>query len=176
MALQRYVGLLRGINVGGKALLAMSDLRAAFESLGVSDVRTYINSGNVIFRHKAVDLRKLEIRAEKAIPIPAKVVIKSFAEYESIVRAIPPAWTDDSVTRVYVMFLRHGVDSKDILAKIDVNPEVEQLHYTPGALLWAADRSGLTRSRVAKLPKSIGQEMTARNLNTTRKLYDLLKS
>src|SRR5689334_23081346 len=108
-ALESYVALLRGINVGGKALLAMSDLRAAFESLGLSDVRTYINSGNVIFRHKLVDGRKLEVRAEGAIPLPAKVVIKTMAEYEPIVRAIPETWKDDEKTRVYVLFLRHTI-------------------------------------------------------------------
>jgi uncharacterized protein (DUF1697 family) len=173
---QAYVALLRGLNVGGKGMISMSDLRAAFESLGLADVRTYINSGNVVFRHKAANSRKLEAKAESAVPIPTKVVIRTLPEYESIVEAIPKSWSDDEVTRVYVLFLRHTVDSRDALAKIEVNTEVEQLIYTPGALLWAADRSGLTRSRVAKMPKAIAQEMTARNLNTTRKLYDLLKS
>jgi uncharacterized protein (DUF1697 family) len=171
-----YVALLRGVNVGGKGLISMSDLRAVFESLGAADVRTYINSGNVIFRHKPADPRKLEVRAERAIPIPAKVVIKTLAEYESIVRAIPKDWSDEKRWRYYVLFLRHGIDSAKVLDEIRVNAEVEQLIYTPGALLWAADRSGLTRSHVAKLGKAIGQEMTSRNLNTTRKIYDLLKS
>jgi uncharacterized protein (DUF1697 family) len=171
-----YVALLRGVNVGGKGLLSMADLRAAFEACGAADVRTYINSGNVVFRHRPVDARKLEVKAERAIPIPTKVVIKTLAEYETIVRAVPADWKDDQDWRVYVMFLRHTIDSPEILGRIAVNAEVEQLLYTPGALLWSADRSGLTRSRVAKLGKAIGQEMTARNLNTTRKLYELLKS
>ena len=170
-----YVALLRGVNVGGNGMISMADLRAAFESIGAAEVRTYINSGNVVFRHRPVDVRKLEIKAERAIPIPTKVVIKTIAEYETIVRAIPADWKDGA-WRYYVMFLRHTIDSPKVLDEIAVNAEVEQLLYTPGALLWAADRSGLTRSRVARLGKAIGQEMTARNLNTTRKLYELLKS
>jgi uncharacterized protein (DUF1697 family) len=83
---------------------------------------------------------------------------------------------DDKVTRCYVLFLRHTIDSPVILDRIDVNTGVEELVYTPGALLWAADRSGLTRSRVARLPKALGAEMTARNLNTTRKLYGLMQA
>lgn len=171
-----YVALLRGLNVGGNGMISMADLRGAFESLGLSNVRTYINSGNVVFQHKTIDPRKLEIRAEKAIPIETKAVIKTLAEYESIVRAIPASWKDEKTWRYYVLFLRHTIDSPKVLNEIAVNAEVEELIYTPGALLWAADRSGLTRSRVAKLGKAVGQEMTSRNLNTTRKLYDLLKS
>jgi uncharacterized protein (DUF1697 family) len=59
MSIVQYLALLRGINVGGKNIIKMADLKACFESLGFSDVVTYIQSGNVLF--KSADKDKVEV-------------------------------------------------------------------------------------------------------------------
>ena len=59
-----YVALLRGINVGGNNMVSMADLRTSFAGLGFSDVASYINSGNVLFRAKSKDPRALAFLEE----------------------------------------------------------------------------------------------------------------
>ena len=62
---ERYVALLRGINVGGANLIPMTALRASFETLGLLDVTSFIASGNVLFRSKSTDSRTLTSRIER---------------------------------------------------------------------------------------------------------------
>ncbi len=80
MTTKRYVALLRGINVGGKNKVAMSDLREAFEAHGCSAVRTYIQSGNVVFESdapaKALEA-DIEAMLEKRFGVPLVVVVRS---------------------------------------------------------------------------------------------------
>lgn len=179
--LETYLALLRGVNVGGNNMVAMKDIKTAFEKAGLLDVRTYINSGNVIFRCPPADPRRLEERTGQALAagcgLACKVVVKTFSEYESIVQSLPESWNDDENWRYYVLFLRNSIDSAAILDQLTPNPEVEEVLYRPGVLLWATLKSGIGRSRIAKMTGGpIYRETTARNLNTTRKLYDLMSA
>src|SRR5919202_588942 len=85
----RYVALLRGINVGGKTLINMKDLKACVEQVGFEDVTTYIASGNVLFESGERDAAKLEVKIEDAIEkrfrLPVKVVVLDRAAYARIV-------------------------------------------------------------------------------------------
>ena len=63
----RYAAFLRGINVGGNTKIDMAELRAVFESLGFENVKSYINSGNVMFDAKKTANEKLAAKIEKAI-------------------------------------------------------------------------------------------------------------
>lgn len=181
MARETYLALLRGINVGGNNIIPMAALARTFEAMKLSAVKTYIASGNVIFGAPKADPRKLEVSIEKALEkafeYDAKVVVKSRLEMAAIVDGMPKDWRRPSAAmRYYVLFLRHAVDSKRILDQLEPRAGVETLTYVPGALLWAAKRSEITRSRIAKqmLAKPIYQEITARNLNTTSKLAQLI--
>ena len=84
-----FVALLRGINVGGKNLISMSSLKASFEGMGFKEVSTYINSGNIIFKAKEGDARKLEVEIEKMLVreyhLDCKVVVRSYAEMAKLV-------------------------------------------------------------------------------------------
>jgi uncharacterized protein (DUF1697 family) len=62
-----FVALLRGVNVGGNNMISMSSLKQSFETMGFTDVSTYINSGNIIFKSKEADARKLETKIEKVL-------------------------------------------------------------------------------------------------------------
>jgi hypothetical protein len=79
-----FVALLRGINVGGNNMIRMSSLKTSFERMGFKDVTTYINSGNLIFKAKEDDARKLERNIEKMLSreykLGCKVVVRSFSE------------------------------------------------------------------------------------------------
>ena len=175
-----FVALLRGINVGGNNMINMRALKESFENSGFTHVSTYINSGNVIFTTKEVDPRKLEKKVEtvlaKDFQLDGKVVVRSLSEMAALVKSLPSTWTGDSSYKYNVMFLRHTIDSEKILDEMPIRPETEALEYRPGTLLWAAQASQLNQTSMVKLSsRKIFQDMTVRNLNTTRKLYELMK-
>ena len=174
-----FVALLRGVNVGGNNMISMSSLKKSFETLGFTDVRTYINSGNIIFKSKE-DARKLETKIERMLSkeyeLGSKVVVRSLSEMAKLVESLPRDWTGDSNWRYNVIFLRHTIDSEEILAELEVKKDIEAVVYRPGALLWSAQVSDLTRTQMIKLSsRKMYQDMTIRNLNTTRKLHELMK-
>ena len=150
-----YVALLRGINVGGNNMIKMSALKASFERLGFKDVSTYINSGNVLFRAKEGDPRKIETKIEKMLvaeyQLPCKVVIRSAEEMANLVKRLPKDWTGDKDWRYNVIFLRHAIDSKDVIAQFKPKPGIEKLTYVPGTLLWSAQASDVTRTAMVKI-------------------------
>ena len=175
----RYVALLRGINVGGRTLINMADLKACIENLGLDDVSTYIASGNVLFESSARDAAKLETNIERAIEqrfrLPVKVVVLDRAAYVRIVKAIPKSWVDDANLRANVAFVRRGTDAKQIVRELRPDASVEQVKAINGAILWATRRDALNRSVMRKLIGGAAyKELTVRNLNTTLKLQELL--
>ena len=92
MASSQYVALLRGINVGGRNKVPMAELRATFEDAGHTDVRTYIQSGNVVFRSRA-PRASLEVAVERMLErhlgFPLVVVVRSHAQLRSVVANAP---------------------------------------------------------------------------------------
>lgn len=172
-----YVALLRGINVGGNKKVDMKKLKQMFETLGYKNVSTYINSGNVVFRSKRDDFSKLPKTLEKAFGFPIEVVVRDGKNIQMLASKIPAAWTNDKKQRTDVIFLWEGYDSKKSLQLVKVNPEVDELRYLPGAIVWHFDRAFYKQS---KMHDFIGTElykhMTARNINTVRKLAELVKA
>lgn len=174
-----FVALLRGVNVGGNNMISMKALKESFETIGFTDVSTYINSGNVIFKTEEADARKLERKIEqmllKDFQLDSKVVVRSLSEMEKLVKSLPASWNDPSRWRYYVIFLRHSIDSEKILEGLPADPDVEEIVYRPGTLLWSALISELTKSKIQKLlTQKMYKEMTIRNLNTTNKLHQLM--
>jgi len=178
--LKVFVALLRGVNVGGNNMISMSSLKKSFEALGFPHVTTYINSGNIVFTTKEKDARKLEKRIEqmlsKEYELGSRVVVRSLPEMEQLVKNLPRSWSADSRWRYNVIFLRHSIDSEAILADLPANSDIEEIVYRPGALLWSAQATEMNRTNLAKLSsRKVFQDMTVRNLNTTKKLCDLMK-
>jgi uncharacterized protein (DUF1697 family) len=176
-----FVALLRGVNVGGKNNLSMSALKTNLSNAGFENVATYINSGNVIFTSSEADPRKLETKIEKLLAsghkLDCKVVIRSLSEMKKLVESLPASWKGNEDWAHNVMFLRHSIDSKDVLKELAPKADIEKVLYRPGAVLWSARRSDIKQSTMNKLSsRKIFQEMTARNPNTTRKLYELMKN
>ena len=175
-----FVALLRGVNVGGNNIISMRELKESFEGIGFEQVTTYINSGNVVFSTKETDSRKLEKKIEqmlsKDFQLDSKVVIRSLAEMEQLVESLPENWTSDPDWRYNVIFLRHTIDSEKILEELTTKSDHEQICYRPGTVLWSAQASEMNRTNMQKLSsRKIFRDMTVRNLNTTKKLCELMQ-
>lgn len=175
----RYLALLRGINVGGKTLIKMADLRTCLEELGLGEVSTYIASGNVLFESPSKDAAALEAQIESAIEqrfeLPVKVVVLNRTAYGRIVKAIPEAWAGDKRLRANVAFVRRGTKATQIVGELAPDPAIEEVVAVNGAILWATRRDAVNRSVMRKLIGGAAyKELTVRSLNTTLKLRDLL--
>jgi uncharacterized protein (DUF1697 family) len=173
------VALLRGINVGGRTLIKMTELRSSIEKLGFDNVSTYIASGNVLFESNERDAAKVEAKIERAIDqrfrLPVKAVVLDKPGYARIVDAIPRSWIGDRSVRANVAFVRRGTDAKRIARELQPDPAIEQVKAIYGAILWATRRDALNRSVMRTLIGADAyRELTVRNLNTTLKLQELL--
>jgi uncharacterized protein (DUF1697 family) len=175
-----YVALLRGINVGGKNKMEMARLKAAFESAGMKDVTTYINSGNVVFtdnrRKPATITRTLEKAIEADFGFAIKVLIRDLPSIKKLLKALPDSWTNDSKMRCDVLFLWESFDKKEVLNELSWTPEIEDVVYVSGAVIWRIDRPNVNRSRLFKMVGTdLYRGMTIRNCNTVRKLAELME-
>src|ERR1051325_2263710 len=140
-----FVALLRGVNVGGKNNLSMSSLKTNLARAGFQNVTTYINSGNVIFTSTQADPRKLEEKIERLLAtghkLECKVVVRSISEMKRLVESLPASWKGNEEWAHNVLFLRHSIDSRDVLKELPPKPDIEKVVYRPGAVLWSARRS-----------------------------------
>jgi uncharacterized protein (DUF1697 family) len=169
---------MRAVNVGGKGIVSMVAIKQALEEIGFSEVRTYLNSGNVIFSAAASDEAKIATRIEKAVEqrtgLAIKVLVLSRASLKRVVAAIPLGWVDDKQMRCYVLLLWKAADDRKILGKIPSNPEIEDLIYMPGAVIWRIDRKNLGRSKFTRMVGTpLYRQITIRSANTVRKLGEL---
>lgn len=173
-----FVALLRGINVGGKNKVEMAKLKQTFEKLGFTEVRTYINSGNVMFvSSKQPSAGMIEAAIEKGFGFPVPTLVRSLSDMETIVKRIPNAWVNDDQMKCDVMFLWKGLDSPTVLEQIAYKPELEDVLYVPGALAWRIDRANVNRGSLFNIVGTdVYRQMTIRNVNTVRKLYELMKA
>lgn len=176
----QFVALLRGINVGGNNLIKMDSLRREFEKAGFQSVQTYIQSGNVIFLSGLNERMKVEKIIEKMLSTrfryKAKVLVRSKKDMENTIAHFPkifenPKWKHN------VIFLSDAIDSRDILNRFEVKKDIENNSYYKGVLFWSAKMDKITRSNMLKLSKREEyKEMTVRNVNTTRKILELMNS
>ena len=173
-----YIAFLRGVNVGGKGIVSMAAIKEALVALGLSDVRTYINSGNVIFSTRASDAQRLTARIEKALEqhtgMAIKVLVTDHMTLKKIVAAIPRNWVDDKTMRTYVLLLWKELDDRGILDRLPIKPGVDELKYTPGAVVWRVDRENVGRSQMNRIVGTpLYKKITIRSANTLRKLNEL---
>ncbi|HXV30356.1 MAG TPA: DUF1697 domain-containing protein [Sinorhizobium sp.] len=166
--MQVYVALLRAINVGGTGTLPMAELKSICEGLGFADVRTYIQSGNVLFR-SALAEAEVQERLEKALTermgkAPG-VLLRSRRELEAVVASAP--FPHAKANLLLVTFLPEPPPS-DALDKL-VAPDGEEVHIR-GREIYIHYPNGSGRSKL-KLPAL--KPGTARNLNTVRKLAEM---
>lgn len=175
-----YVALLRGINVGGKNLIRMPALKAAFEAEGFDDVSTYIQSGNVLFGSPEKGSKALTDRIEAMLAasfdyIPT-VVVRSEKQMRAIVDGAPKGFGSQPTTYRYnVIFLKEPFTAKKAIGEVPTNPAVDTSHAGPGVLYFSNLMARATASRLGKIVGSpIYPSVTIRNWNTTTKLLSLM--
>ena len=168
----KYIALLRGINVGGHRKVAMKQLKTLFESLGYTNVVTYLNSGNVIFESDTKqELLQVEIPIElkNEFDFEIPTLVKNEQEIKRIADAIPEDWQNDSEQKTDIAYLFPEIDSKKTIDELPVNREFIDIRYVKGALIWNLKKKEYNRSNLNKI---IGlkryQLMTVRNVNTAR--------
>jgi uncharacterized protein (DUF1697 family) len=172
-----YVALLRGINVGGKHPIRMPELVACFEALGARDVRTYIQSGNVLFTHRGA--RPREERFEAAIlerfGFDVPVVLRTREEMAATIAAAPADHGAPHL-RSDAMFLKAPLTAEQAFAQFpEPRPGVDAVALGPGVVYFSrvASRASQTRlTRVMALP--IYRQMTIRNWRTVTAIADML--
>lgn len=171
-----YLALLRGINVGGNTKVAMADLRECLAELGFDDVRSLLQSGNVVFSSAAGSTaeleRALEAGAPKHLGMRTDFFVRTVEEWQNVVARNPfrrEAQQDPS--HLLVTFLKAAPDAKDVKAL--------QAAITGREVVRAADRhlyivfpDGIGRSRLtgALIEKKLGTRATGRNWNTVLKM------
>ena len=178
----RYVALLRGINVGGKNLIRMADLKACFQENGFEAVATYIQSGNVIFGSGESNLSELTDRIERMLAAnfdyEARVVLRSRKQMRSIMERAPTSFGDDATRYRYdVIFLKAPLTARTAMRSVLTKEGVDRAHAGSGVLYFSRLTCRATQSqlsRIASMP--VYQSMTIRNWNTTTKLLKLLES
>lgn len=168
----RYVALLRGVNVGGKNKVPMADLRTLVESLGHTDVSTFIQSGNVIFTSsKVVTPKSLEAAIAKQFGIQSRVVLRTKAELGKILKANPFTRADTSKLHVGFMVEKPPASVVKALDVDEFLPDEFAVHATE---LYLHLPNGMGR---AKLPPYLDRRLkvvtTVRNWNTVTKLLEL---
>ncbi len=161
-----YVGLLRAVNVGGTGKLPMSDLVALCTGAGFGAVRTYIASGNVLFRSDATEREvksALEERLRAYAGKPVGVLVRTRSEMASVASANP--FVDAPPSQVMVIFLDEAVTLHTLEG---VTGQTGSETIEPGGReLYVHFAGGQARSRL-RIPAAIGG--TARNMNTVSKL------
>lgn len=175
-----YIALLRGINVGGNNKVDMKLLKQTFENVEMNDVVTYLHTGNIIFSNENLSKEELSSVLEEAIyddfGLQINVLVLSFDDVRRIIHAIPPEWKNDKNMKSDVMFLWDEVDEEAVLEKLAVKPAIDTVKYVPGAILWSVDKKDLTKSGMSKIVGSkLYKQVTVRNVNTARKIYELMQ-
>ena len=173
-----YVFLLRGINVGGRNKLLMRELAAMFVEAGCEDVRTYIQSGNVVFRADPSFAVGLSARITTAIAashgyqIP--VVIRTAADLARVVRGNPLLADGADPTKLYVGFLAEAPDPAKV-ARLDPDRSPPDAFVVRGDEVYLHFPNGVARSKLTNnyLDRTLGTVSTIRNWRTVCRLHEM---
>lgn len=172
-----YIALLRGVNVGGRGTLPMKELVTIFERLGLDAVRTYIQSGNVVFwseRRVATDLPARISRAiEENRGFAPSVVILGADAVRRAVEANPFPRAAAEPKSLHVGFCDRAPRRPD-LARLESLRQGDEAFHLEGAVLYLHLPSGVARSKLAAgAEKALGVPMTSRNWRTMQKLLEM---
>lgn len=180
----KYVALLRGVNVGGKNTIAMKDLSVCLEGAGFSGVKTFLNSGNVLFESEITDKNLIAAQIEKLLITNfqfdsslIKVLVLSSKDLAQIVEEAPKGFgTQPENYHTDVVFFINET-SKNSLELFDLNPAVDSVWEGNGVVYFQRLSALRTKSRLSKvMAKPIYKSLTIRTWNTTTKLLKLINS
>jgi uncharacterized protein (DUF1697 family) len=176
----KYVVLLRGINVGGNNIIKMDELRRMFEEMGFSEVKTYIQTGNVIFedveKNKSKLIEKIEIKLLKETKNNITIVLLTFSEIKEIIQKKPENYGGDSEKYKYdVIYLIEPLTAKEAMIEFNPREGVDKIYKGKNVLYHLFLKEKETKSHFSKIVESkIYPKISIRNWNTTKKLYELM--
>ncbi|WP_019913770.1 DUF1697 domain-containing protein [Paenibacillus sp. HW567] len=177
-----YIALLKGINVGGNKIIKMQALKAMFESLGYDRVRTYIQSGNVVFESGETGSALLAdtIRAKiiETFGFDASVLIRTLEELEAVIAGNPfELFEEEEYKRLYVSFLEKEPSAQALEQLRPYADGADKLRVV-GREMYTLYEVSVSKSPLFKVPleKLLGTSITARNWNTVNKLAALGRS
>lgn len=174
----RYIAFLRGINVGGHHKITMQDLKKMFEDMGMSDVQTILASGNVLFKSKEIEPKKVQMKVEESLKsnlgYPISVIIRTQEQIHDLVRSEPFSDIKTGAdTRLYVSFL-----STPPTTSVRINSDYFQVISISDtevcSVLQLNPHMGSTDG-MNILEKHFGKDITTRNWNTILKIANLLQ-
>jgi len=179
----KCVAFFRGINVGGKNIVKMSELRQLFIDLGFQDVKTYIQSGNVIFssgleQHLLIPL--IEKAFEKQFAFQSSVVIRSGAEIEKIVALLPfeaveieqTVSENPDVEHLYIYLSNDSFDT-EMVSRLCASYSGKDKYQISNRELYLLCFQSIRDSKLAALLMKLSQPPTARNLKTMKKISSM---
>ncbi|MEK3751233.1 DUF1697 domain-containing protein [Paenibacillus sp. FSL E2-8871] len=174
-----YIALLRGINVGGNKIIKMLDLKAMFQTLGFENVRTYIQSGNVVFESdegsESLLTGVIERKIHEVFGFEVSVIIRTLAEMENVIANDPFQLSEpEEFKRWYVTFLpaEPSAEALDKLRTYENGPD--KVRFV-GREMYILYEVSVSQSPLFKVPfdRILGMTITARNWNTANKLVTM---
>lgn len=179
-----YIALLRGINVGGKNIIKMAELKRVFEKIELYDVKTYIQSGNVLFKSNESEeaLRnKIEHEIEAVFGFSVKVILRTIAELEKIVSDCPFSETEileaesaSETESLYVAILSHAPLKERIEYLNSCRSESDDYRVI-GRDIFLLFHNSIRNSKLANNIQKLDVTATVRNWKTMNKLVKLAK-
>ncbi len=174
-----YISLLRGINVGGSKPVSMETLREIYAGLGFSHVRTYLQSGNVVFAAPQSDQAQMagqiEASIEQRCGFKVEVFIREPSDFQSIIAHNPFLQQRDvDTSKLHVSFLYRAIDEAKWGKLAIPNPIPDQLARGE-SVIYLYYPNGYSRSKISTsyLEKALGAPLTNRNWNTVNAVYKL---
>ena len=177
----RYIALLRGINISGKNKISMPELKTALSEKGFADVKTYLNSGNVIFSDDETDAVKLAERIRAIIfetfHLEIPVFVISQDELKCLLSKAPSWWGSDNKDIYDNLIFAIAPHSIETVAKKIGEPssELEKVELCGNVAFWTFDRKLYAKANWWKKTATpgIGEMITIRTANTLRKIVEM---
>jgi uncharacterized protein (DUF1697 family) len=176
-----FVALLRGINLGGHKVVKMDQLRKTFEELGFEEVKTYIQSGNVVFKAPAQTPENLAKRIEERIlrhfGFPVPVVVRTAGEIGEVIRNNPLLKEKGiDLSKLHVTFLSCSPD-RGALKTLDAVPAAPDQFRCSGQAVYLHCPNGYHASKLTNnvLEKMLKVGTTTRNWKTANKLWEMAR-
>jgi uncharacterized protein (DUF1697 family) len=173
-----YVALLRGVNVGGRNTVPMAELRSALSALGLEDVETYIQSGNVVFRGPAGGTENLAAAVEQRIAdtfdVKARVVLRAREELTAVAERNPFLKHGADLAKLHIVFLEREPAASGV-AELDPGRSPPDEFSVSGREIYLHLPNGMGRSKLTidYFERRLGVAATARNWKTLLKLIEL---
>ena len=179
MKIETYIALLRGINVSGHKIIKMDELRKSFGALGLGDVETYVQSGNVVFKapkqSSEMLSKKMREKIARDFGFSVSVIIRSSEEVRGAIKNNPflkQRGIDSS--KLHVTFLSKAPEKDSLKALEALTARPDQFRYSGREVyLYCPDGYGRTKLSNNALERVLAVTATTRNWNTVNKLYEM---